>query len=141
MKAFYAPFCALLLAAAPALALAEVQFTNVPDPLQKPLQGNGLKSAQMNQGVLRLQMDKPQISELVYSSFIYHSICAEQWRRPQVFSSLGLAKVELLGTQGEGYAFDARGDVCEQMGRLGQNYRQLITQHTSTCQAGNCAGK
>lgn len=131
---------ALLLAAAPALALAQPQFTNVPEGLHKPLLGNGLKSAQMHQGVLRLQVDKPQLSELVYSSFIFHSICAGQWRNPQQFASYGLARVEMLNASGaEGYAFDARGEVCAQMGRMGQNYRQLIAQHTTPCQAGACA--
>ena len=62
-----------------------------------------------------------------------------QWRQPQAFAQAGLARVELLNADAsQGYAFDARGDVCARMGQMGQNYRGLITQHTSACTAQSC---
>lgn len=130
---------ALLIGAASTLAFADVAFKNVPAPLQKSLVHHGLKSAQLDQGVLRLQMDKPEITELVYATFIYHGICAEQWRSPERFAGVPLNRVELLNTTGaQGYAFDARGDVCVQMGQLGKNFRSFIQQHTVACEAGAC---
>ena len=44
----------LMMAAACPLALASTDFKNVPPPLQKALHGNALKSAHMEDGVLRL---------------------------------------------------------------------------------------
>ena len=47
--------------------------------------------------------------------------------------------MELLNATGtQGYAFDARGDVCEQMGQLGKNFRTFINQRTVKCEGGNC---
>jgi len=132
---------ALLIGAASTLALAgtATEFKNVPAPLQKSLVHHGLKTAQLDNGVLRLQMDKPEISELVYTTFIYHGFCAEQWRSPERFTGVQLARVELLNTNNtQGYAFDVRGDVCEQMGQLGKNFRTFIGQYTVKCSAGAC---
>jgi len=130
---------ALLIVSASTLAEAAPEFKNVPAPLQKSLSHHGLKSAELDQGVLRLRMDKPDISELVYATFVYHGICAEQWRSPERFVGVNLARVELLNTNAtQGYAFDARGDVCVQMGQMGKNYRTLINQHTARCEGGAC---
>ena len=38
----------------------------------------------------------------------------------------------------QGFAFDARGDICEQMGRTGQNVKTLVDQRTVACNAGAC---
>jgi len=130
---------ALLIVSASTLAEAAPEFKNVPAPLQKSLSHHGLKSAELDQGMLRLRMDKPEISELVYATFVYHGICAEQWRSPERFVGVNLARVELLNTNAtQGYAFDARGDVCVQMGQMGKNYRTLINQHTARCEGGAC---
>jgi len=137
------PMIALALTACATLATAaQPQFTDVPPSLQKVLLGNGLKSAQLGQGVLRLVMDKPQVSELTYASLVYHGICAEQWRHPEEFSRWQLARVELLDAgASQGYAFDARGDTCEQMGRMGKNYRDFIARFTTPCTGGQCPAK
>jgi len=130
---------ALLIATASTLAAAAPEFKNVPAPLQKSLSHHGLKSAELDQGVLRLRMDKPEISELVYATFVYHGICAEQWRSPERFAGVNLARVELLNTSAtQGYAFDASGDVCVQMGQMGKNYRTLINQRSAKCEGGTC---
>ena len=130
---------ALLLGAASTLAFAAPEFNNVPAPLQKSLAHHGLKTAQLENSVLRLRMDKPEITELVYATFIYHGFCAEQWRSPERFVGVPLTRVELLNASGtQGYAFDVRGNVCEQMGQMGKNYRTLITQHTVKCEGGSC---
>jgi hypothetical protein len=130
---------ALLIGAACTLAMANTDFKNVPPHLQKALRGNALKTAHLNNGVLRLQMDKPEVTELVYGTFIFHNICAEQWHHPADFAKLGLTRVELLNATGaQGFAFDARGDVCEQMGQLGKNFRTFIAQRTVPCDAASC---
>lgn len=131
---------ALLIGAASTLAIAAApEFKNVPAPLQKSLSHHGLKTAQLDNGVLRLQMDKPEVSELVYTTFIYHGICAEQWRSPERFTGVTLNRVELLNTNAtQGYAFDVRGDVCVQMGQMGKNYRTFINQYTVKCEGGAC---
>ena len=130
---------AVLIATASTLAAAAPEFKNVPAPLQKSLSHHGLKSAELDQGVLRLRMDKPEISELVYATFVYHGICAEQWRSPERFVGVNLARVELLNTNAsQGYAFDASGDVCVQMGQMGKNYRTLINQRSAKCEGGTC---
>lgn len=130
---------ALLLSAVCTLAVAETDLSHLPAPLNKSLRGNAIKSAQLDNGVLRLQMDKPAVSELVYSTFVFHNICAEQWHHPDQFAKLALAKVELLNASGQqGYAFDARGDVCVQMGQLGKKFGAFIAQRTVQCEAGVC---
>ena len=130
---------ALLLSAVCTLAVAETDLNHLPAPLNKSLRGNAIKSAQLDNGVLRLQMDKPAVSELVYSTFVFHNICAEQWHHPDQFAKLALAKVELLNASGQqGYAFDARGDVCVQMGQLGKKFGAFIAQRTVPCEAGVC---
>ena len=84
-------------------------------------------------------MDKPEVSELVYSTFVFHSVCSQQWRHPQEFAGLGLTRAELLNATGtQGFAFDARGDVCAQMGEMGKNFRTFIAQRTVACAGGSC---
>ncbi|MFP5465941.1 MAG: hypothetical protein ACLGG8_00215 [Gammaproteobacteria bacterium] len=130
---------ALLMAALAPLAHANTEFTNVPAQLQKALHGNSLKTAQLDKGVLRLQTTRPEVSELVYATFIFHNICGEQWMNPQQFKDFGLQRVELVNAGGsQGFAFDARGDVCEEMGKLGKNFRSFIAQYTVKCQTGGC---
>lgn len=130
---------ALLIGAASTLAIAAPEFKSVPAPLQKSLSHHGLQTAQLDNGVLRLQMDKPEITELVYSTFIYHGFCAEQWRSPDRFTGVQINRVVLLNATGaQGYAFDVRGNVCAQMGELGKNFRTLIGQYTVKCEAGAC---
>ncbi len=136
------PLLALLIAAAFPLAFASTDFKNVSPPLQKALHGNALKAAQLEDGVLRLTTSKPEVSELVYATFIFHSICGEQWVNPQQFVQFGLKRVEMLNADGsQGFAFDARGDVCEQMGQLGKNFRSFIAQYTVKCSAGTCPAR
>ncbi len=131
---------ALLISAASTLAFAGMEFKNIPEPLHKPLGNHGLKLAQLDKGgVLRVQMEKPEVSELIYATFIYNGICAEQWRNPARFATLALTRVELLdGKAAQGFAFDARGDICEQMGQMGKNYKTMISERTVACNAGVC---
>ncbi|MDI3511183.1 hypothetical protein [Hydrogenophaga sp.] len=129
----------LLMAALAPMAQANTEFRNVPVPLQKALHGNALKTAQMDSGVLRLQSTKAEVSELVYATFIFHNICGEQWMNPQQFKNFGLQRVELINANGsQGFAFDARGDVCQEMGKLGKNFRSFIAQYTVKCETGGC---
>ena len=129
----------LLLAGACTLTLAEPAFQNVPEVLHKPLLGNGLTAARMQQGVLQLQLGKPEVTELVYNTFVFHNICAQQWHDPAQFARLGLTRVELFNAAGtQGFAFDARGDVCEEMGKLGKNFRTFIGKYTQACSASTC---
>ncbi|MBS0508345.1 MAG: hypothetical protein JSR53_13280 [Proteobacteria bacterium] len=130
---------ALLACAASTLALADTELKNVPPLLQKTLKVGGLNSAQFDSGVLRVQTNKSEVTELVYQTFVFHNICAQQWYEPQQFASLGLARVELLNDKGQqGFAFDARGDVCAEMGKLGKNFRNFIAQHSVACTGGSC---
>ena len=128
-----------LIGAASALAFAGTEFKNVPEPMHKPLSNHSLKTAQLDQGVLRVQVDKPVLTELVYASFIFNGICAEKWRNPARFASLALTRVEVLDASAtHGFAFDARGDVCDEMGIMGKNVRTLINAHTVPCNASAC---
>ena len=136
---FMKKLLALLISAACTLAMANTEFKNIPAPMQKALRGNALKTVHLDNGVMRLQMDKPVVTELVYSTFVFHNICAEQWHNPEQFAKLALTRVELLNATGaQGFAFDARGDVCVQMGQLGKNFRTFIGQRTVPCEAGTC---
>ncbi|MFO1263578.1 MAG: hypothetical protein U1E84_09620 [Rhodoferax sp.] len=133
------PLLTLFITAVCAQVAAATEFTNVPGPLQKALQGNAIQSARLDAGVLRLQVAKPEVTELVYASFVFHAICREQWINPQQFLQYGLQRVEMLNSDAsQGFAFDARGDVCEQMGQLGKNFRTFISQYTVKCAAGTC---
>ena len=128
---------ALLACATTTLAWANPDFKNVPPSMQKSL--HGISAAQFDGGVLRAQMNKPEVTELVYNTFVFHNICAREWYEPQQFASLGLARVELLNAKGDqGFAFDTRGNVCTEMGRLGKNFRTFISQYTVACTASGC---
>jgi hypothetical protein len=130
---------ALLACAASTLALADSEFKNVPPLLHKSIQHGGVTAAQFDGGVLRAQLNKAEVTELVYQTFVFHNICAREWYEPQQFASLGLARVELLNAKGDqGFAFDTRGNVCTEMGRLGKNFRTFISQYTVACTAGGC---
>ena len=134
---------ACLLAGICTLASAELVVKNLPPSLERPLQGNGLLAAEMDaQGVLHLRSKKATISELDYNNFVMHGLCSEQWRDPARFASWNLGKVELLAVDGQqGYAFDASGDVCEQLGRCGQpgqNFRKRVAERPPGCQQGQC---
>ncbi len=132
-----------MLAAVCSVAMAEVAFKNIPQDLEKPLLGNRLTQAEMTaEHVLRLQMNKATISQLDYNNFVLHTLCSEQWRNPERFAAWKIAKLELLNDKGEqGFAFDASGDICEQLGHFGKPgsaYRQAITERTTTCTQGLC---
>lgn len=130
---------ALLACAASTLALADAEFKNVPPLLHKSIQHGGVTAAQFDAGVLRANLGKPEVTELVYQTFVFHNICARQWYEPRQFADMGLARVELLNAKGDqGFAFDTRGDVCEEMGKMGKNYRSFINQRTVACTAGGC---
>lgn len=131
---------ALCASAACTMVFAEVQFTNVPEPMHKPLNNHNLKSAQLDsKGVLRVQIDKPVVSELMYSTFIFNGICAEKWRNPERFATLALTRVEVFdAAAAQGFAFDASGDICAQMGHMGKNIHALIAGRTVACTAGAC---
>lgn len=124
------------------LAMATVgaaELKNVPEPLNKALHSHGTKSAAMNEGTLRVVLDKPALTELTYYTFIYHSICAEQWRAPEPFAKMGLKRVEVLDAAGAaGFAFDGDAATCAAMGQMGMNYRTFISQRTTPCAAGRC---
>lgn len=127
---------ALVLCVGSALA---VEYSNVDASLQKALGHGSLKAAQMQSGVLRVVLTKPELSELAYYTYVYHDICAHQWRQPQVFAQWKLQRVEVFNaTTSQGFAFDARGSVCADMGQMGQNYRTLIAQRTQACTTGTC---
>ena len=129
----------LMMAAACPLALANTDFKNVPPPLQKALHGNALKSAHMEDGVLRLHSSKPEVSELVYATFVFHNICGEQWMNPQQFVQFGLKRVELLNADGsQGFAFDSRGYGGDQERQPGPTCRTSVGQHTVQWTAGAC---
>ena len=130
---------ALLACAASTLALADAGFKNVPPLLDKSIRAGGVTAAQFEGGVLRARLGKSEVSELVYDTFVFHHICAKQWYEPQQFANVGLTRVELLNAKGDqGFAFDARGDVCAEMGKLGKNFRTFIGQYTMACAAGGC---
>lgn len=124
------------------LAMATVtaaDIKNVPEPLIKSLRSHGTKSAAMDAGVLRVVLDKPALTELTYYTFIYHSICAEQWRAPEPFAKMGLKRVEVLDATGAtGFAFDGNAATCADMGQMGKNFRTFISQRTAKCEAGRC---
>lgn len=134
---------ACLLAGVCSFASADLVFKNVPQDLEVPLQGHALTLAEKDaQGVLQLHSSKPVISELEYNNFVMHGICSHQWRNPARFASWNLSTVQLWAADGQkGYAFDASGDVCEQLGKFGQpgqNYRKLVAERTTVCQQGQC---
>lgn len=130
---------ALLACAASTLALADTEYKNVPSLLHKSIQAGGVRVAQYDGGVLRARLGKNEVSELTYSGFIFHNVCAKEWFEPQQFAQLGLSRVELLNAAGnQGFAFDARGDVCTEMGKLGKNFRSFIAQYTVACTAEGC---
>lgn len=135
---------ACLLVGVCTFASADLTFKNIPPSLERPLKGNGLAAAEMDaQGVLRLRSNKAAITELDYNNFVMHGLCSEQWRDPARFASWHLGTVQLLAVDGQqGYAFDASGDVCEQLGRFGQpgqNYRKRVAERTTVCQQGQCS--
>lgn len=116
-----------------------VEYNNVDASLQKALRHTALKAAQMQNGVLRVLIAKPDVSELTYYTYVYHDICANQWRQPDVFAQWKLQRVEVFNASAaQGFAFDARGSACAEMGQMGMNYRTYMQQRTQVCQAGSC---
>lgn len=121
-------------------ALAGTTLKNVPEPLNHSLGSHGTKSAAMDGGTLRVVLNKPVLTELTYYTFIYHAICAEQWRAPEPFAKMGLKRVEVLDAAGAaGFAFDGDAATCADMGQMGKNFRTFISQRTAQCAAGRCA--
>lgn len=114
-------------------------LTNVSEPLSHSLRSDATKSAVMDAGVLRVILNKPTVSELVFYTFIYHDICAEQWRKPEQFAKAGLKRVEVLDAGGAtGFAFDGDAATCAEMGQMGKNFRTFIGQRTTQCEGGRC---
>lgn len=132
-------FALATLGLAAGVCAAGTAFTQVEPTLQQALAHSQLESAQMKEGNLRVVLNKADLTELSYATFIFHDICAHQWRQPAVFAQWKIARVEVLarGAQ-QGYAFDARGSACADMGELGKNFRSFIMQRSKTCSAGVC---
>lgn len=121
------------------VAYADTDLKNVPEPLNPSLRSHGTRSAAMDGGVLRVRLDKPVLTELGYFTFIYHGICAEQWRNPEKFARMGLTRVEVLDAAGAaGFAFSGDAATCADMGQMGKNFRTFISQRTTPCEAGRC---
>lgn len=120
-------------------AFAGAELSKVPAPLNQSLASHSTKSAAMDGGVLRVVLNKPALTELAFFTFIYHDICAQQWRQPESFAKMGLKRVEVLNAAGaDGFAFDGDAAVCADMGQMGKNYRTFIGQRTAKCEAGRC---
>ncbi|MDT8992280.1 hypothetical protein RQP54_15515 [Curvibacter sp. APW13] len=131
-------FAALLLSAAWS-AQASAPLSGVPEPLGSYLGAHQVKQAAMKDGVLRVQLEKADVSELSYFTFIYHGICAEQWRKPAAFNAMGLKRVEVFDAAGaKGFAFDGDSAICAEMGSMGMKYGDFIRQRSTACQAGKC---
>lgn len=131
---------ALLLGCSFAVAWAGTDFKNVPEPLQKTLGMHGVKNAAMEAGVLRVALHKTALTELTYSTFVYHGICADQWRNPEKFAKFGITRVEVLDAAGaDGFAFDGDAATCADMGQMGKKFSSFIGERTSKCTAGVCA--
>ena len=121
------------------VAYAGTELKNVPEPLRKSLGSHGTKSAAMEGGTLRVVLDKAALTELTYYTFIYHNICADQWRAPEPFAKMGLKRVEVLdAASAAGFAFDGDAATCADMGQMGKNFRVAISQRTTPCAAGRC---
>lgn len=121
------------------VAFAGPVLTNIPEALNHSLRSEGTKSAVMDAGVLRVVLNKPELSELAFFTFIFHDICAEQWRKPELFAKTGLKRVEALDAGGAtGFAFEGDAATCAEMGQMGKNFRTFIAQRTTPCEAGRC---
>ncbi|TXH86726.1 MAG: hypothetical protein E6Q78_16465 [Rhodoferax sp.] len=130
----------MALACATVGAAAAAPFAGVPEPLGGSLGMHQVKEATWKNGVLRVQLQKAEVSELVYYTFIYHGICAEQWHKPEAFNKMGLTRTEVLDATGaKGFAFDGDAAVCAEMGSMGKRFGNFIGERTSKCEAGACA--
>jgi len=130
----------MVLACATAGASAATSFAGVPVPLGSFLGMHQVKEASWKNGVLRVQLQKAEVSELVYYTFIYHGVCSEQWHKPEAFNKMGLARVEVLDAAGaKGFAFDGDAAVCAEMGSMGKKFGDFIGGRSSRCEAGACA--
>lgn len=130
---------AAMLAWAVGSAAVAAPLAGIPEPLGSYLGMHQVKQASMKDGLLRVQLDKTDVSELTYFTFIYHGICAEQWRKPAAFNAMGLQRVEVFDAAGaKGFAFSGGDAVCAEMGNLGKKYGDFIRQRSTVCQAGQC---
>lgn len=121
------------------VSFAGTELKNVPEPLNKSLHLHGTKSAAMEGGVLRVLLNKPILTELTYFTFIYHGVCADQWRYPEEFAKMGLQRVEVLDAAGAaGFAFDGNTATCADMGQMGKSFGSYISQRSTKCEAGRC---
>lgn len=122
-------------------ASAATPFAGVPEPLGSSLGMHQVKAASWNNGVLRVQLEKKEVSELVYYTFVYHGVCAEQWHKPAAFNKMGLVRAEVLDAAGaKGFAFDGDAAVCADMGNMGKKFGNFIGERTTRCEAGQCTG-
>lgn len=130
----------MALACAMVGASATTPFAGVPEPLGSYLGLHQVKTATWKEGVLRVQLQKAELSELVYYTFIYHGVCAEQWHKPAAFDKMGLVRVEVLDAAGaQGFAFDGDAATCAEMGNMGKKFGLFIGERTRKCAAGICA--
>lgn len=134
-------FLSMVLACATAGASAATTFAGVPEPLGSTLGMHQVKAASWKNGVLRVQLQKNEVSELVYYTFVYHGVCSEQWHKPEAFNKMGLVRAEVLDATGaKGFAFDGDAAVCAEMGNMGKKFGNFIGERTSKCEAGQCTG-
>ena len=111
-----AAFLSLVLASATFAASAATPFAGVPEPLGSSLGMHQVKEASWKNGVLRVQLQKSEVSELVYYTFVYHGVCSEQWHKPEAFNKMGLVRAEVFDAAGaKGFAFDGDAAVCAEM--------------------------
>lgn len=130
----------LALASAAVGATAATSFAGVPEPLGSFLGMHQVKEASWKDGVLRVKLQKTEVSELVYYTFVYHAVCSEQWHKPEAFNKMGLVRAEVLDAAGaKGFAFDGDAAVCAEMGSMGKKFGNFIGERTSKCEAGTCA--
>jgi hypothetical protein len=117
---------------------AAAKASELPPDLKKQLKPFQIRSVVVDDGVVRVTMDRPFVKTAMVSNF-YRAYCSPVWESPKrAWGGVDLKRIEVLNnSQSHGVAFNGGRKECMEAGNLAGGSAEYVARHTWVCVAGN----
>jgi hypothetical protein len=118
------------------LLLASIQTAHaepVPASITKQLKPLDIKSVELNSNVLRVDMDRPRVTEDIYATVI-NNVCTSLILEPGSWGKTDFQRIEVVNSFGaQGRVFSGGAAECKAIGKLtmDQVNQEFLPEHTS----------
>lgn len=122
-------YLSLLLISSIPLASAEP----VPASIAKQLKPLDIKSVELNNKVLRIDMNRPRVTEDIYATVV-NNVCTSLILEPSSWGKIDFQRIEVVNDFGaQGRVFNGGAAECKAIGKLtmDQVNQEFLPEHTS----------